>query len=283
VVITQKGHTVAIKIAGTTVISDGKAFLNIESTTGQHGDLHSSASVITNAISFTAGIQSCIMTANQTFTISGDTEGKTTAVLLDTGTTPYVPTFPSSITWNGGEPTWSGHRYWQITIISRDTYQVATAIGYGSSGSTPPTEAISLEGTSGSPMFHSVFAGTSPMVGGWKFDTDGNVYTYDGGGNIGGNGYTLHSTSTWNNITPSTTYYIRIDHVANLPISSADSDTENVWLALTTDRKFWWRDTTDPTVYGDRHGTVKVEISTTSNGSNIVATGYYKMFWLGTA
>jgi len=204
VVITQKGHTVAIKIAGTTVISDGKAFLNIESTTGQHGDLHSSASVITNAITFTAGIQSCIMTANQTFTISGDAEGRTTAVLLDTGTTPYVPTFPSSITWNGGEPTWSGHRYWQITIISRDTYQTATAVGYGSSGSTPPTEAISLEGTSGSPMFHSVFAGTSPMIGGWKFDTDGNVYTYDGGGNIGGNGYTLHSTSTWNNITPST-------------------------------------------------------------------------------
>ncbi len=273
----------AVKISGVPVISDARAFTNIQSTVGTHGDLHSTASVITNSISFTAGIQTCIMSANQTFTISGDEAGRTTAVLLDTGTTPYVPTFPSSITWNGGEPTWSGHRYWQITIISRDTYQVATAIGYGATGATPPTEAITLEGTSGSPMYHTVFAGTSPMVGGWKFDADGNVYTYDGGGNIGGGGYSLHSTSTWNNITPSTTYYIRIDHVANLPISGADSDTENVWLALTTDRKFWWRDTTPSSGYGDRHGTVKVEISTTSNGSNIVATGYYKMFWLGTA
>ena len=273
----------AIKIAGTTVITDARAFTNIESTVGTHGDLHSTASVITNAISFTSGIQTCIMTANQTFTISGDEEGRTTAVLLDTGTTPYVPTFPSSITWNGGEPTWSTRRYWQITIISRDTYQVATGIGYGSSGATPPTEAITLEGTTGSPMYHTVFAGTSPMVGGWKFDADGNVYTYDGGGNIGGGGYALHSTSTWNNITPSTTFYIRINNHANLPISTNDSMTQNTWLPLSIDRKFWWRDTTNPSGYGDGHGTVKVEISTTSNGSNIVATGYYKMFWLGTA
>jgi len=283
VVITQKGHTVAIKIAGTTVISDGKAFLNIESTTGQHGDLHSSASVITNAITFTAGIQSCIMSANQTFTISGDAEGRTTAVLLDTGTTPYVPTFPSSITWNGGEPTWSGHRYWQITIISRDTYQTATAVGYGSTSSPGPSEAISLEGTTGSPVSHTCFADTAPMIGGWKFDADGNVYTWDGGGNNPASGFALHSTSTWNNITPSTTYYIRCSNYSGQNLSSSSSSTINSWLALTTDRYFYWNDPADPTGYGDKNGVLKAEISTTSNGSNIVATGYYRLFWIGTA
>jgi hypothetical protein len=274
---------VAVKISGVPVISDSRAFTNIESTVGTHGDLHSTASVITNAIGFTAGIQSCIMSANQTFTISGDAEGRTTAILLDTGTTPYVPTFPSSITWNGGEPTWSGHRYWQITIISRNTYQTATAIGYGATGATPPTEAITLEGTSGSPVYHTVFAGTSPMVGGWKFDADGNVYTYDGGGNIGGGGYALHSTSTWNNITPSTTFYIRLSFITAAQPLLADSINENQWYSLTVDRKFWWRDTANSQTYGDRFGTVKVEIATTASASNIVATGYYKMFWLGTA
>jgi len=274
---------VAVKIAGTTVITDSRAFTNITSTTGSGGDLHSTTSIITSGITFTAGIQTCIMTANQTFTISGSEDGRTTAVLLDTGTTPYVPTFPSSIIWNGGEPTWSTRRYWQISIMSRDTYQVATAIGYGSSGATPPTETIALEGTSGSPVYHTVFAGTSPMVGGWKFDADGNVYTYDGGGNIGGGGYALHSTSSWNNITPSTTFYIRLGFITAAQPLLADSINENQWYSLAVDRKFWWRDTANPSTYGDRFGTVQVEIATTASASTIVATGYYKMFWIGTA
>ena len=70
----------AVKIAGTTVITDSRAFTNIESTVGTHGDLHSTASVIPNAISFTSGIQTCIMTVYQTFTISGDEEGRTREV-----------------------------------------------------------------------------------------------------------------------------------------------------------------------------------------------------------
>ena len=81
--------------------------------------------------------------------MSGGDEGRTTALLLDTGSTPYVPTFPSSIKWVGGEPTWANSRYWQITFLSRGTYSTGSAVGYAGSS---PTEAVTLDGTTAAPL-----------------------------------------------------------------------------------------------------------------------------------
>ena len=122
----------AIKIAGSTIISDAKAFTNIENVQGTYSDLHATPSTVTSNITMSNSIQTCVMTGAQTFTLSGGDEGRTTALLLDTGSAGHDPTFPSSILWVGAEPTWSTRRYWQITILSRGTYQTGTGVGYAS-------------------------------------------------------------------------------------------------------------------------------------------------------
>ena len=281
----------AIKVAGIEVISDAKRFKNISSTSGAHGELHSTTSAITSAITFTGGIQNCIMTAAQTFTISGADEGISTALLLDTTAASHDPTFPSSMVFVGGEPTWANSRYWQIGILSKDSYQVATSIGYAGSS---PTEAVTLEGTSGSPMSFTAFTGTSPMQAGWRFKADGNVYKYNSPNNSNGSGEALHSTTTWNNITPTfntgvnpaNTWYIRFtDHSGTAPTQSISSNF-NTWQSLNTTRGFEWYNSNNPNSYGDISGVVKVEIGYVAGGgapSTISATGYYQLRYIGTA
>ena len=271
----------AIKVTNTTVIDDGKNFVSITNTSGSYGDLHASPSVTTSNISLSNAIQTCIMTANQSFTMSGGAEGRTTALLLDTGTTPYVPTFPSSIKWVGGEPTWSTRRYWQITFLSRGTYSTGSAVGYAGSS---PTEAVTLDGTTGSPVLNFDATGITPFEAGWRFKADGNVYKWQHPNNAGGDGETLYSTTTWNNITPSQTYYIKASNYSgSVNLNVANSSTLNTWIALNTTREFVVYDNRQSNGYADEDNVMKIEISANSSGSPVLATGYYKVEYSGTA
>ena len=275
----------AIKITNTTVLDDTRAFINVTNTSGLYGDLHASPSVTTSNISVSNAIQTCIMTANQTFTMSGGAEGRTTALLLDTGSTPWVPAFPTTIKWVGGEPTWSTRRYWQITFLSRGTYFTGSAVGYAGSVS-PPTEAVTLDGTTSSQSGSTISEGTGlvPFEAGWRFKTDGNVYKWEHPNNLGGNGETLFSTTTWNNITPSQTYYIKASNYSgSVNLNVANSDTLNTWIALNTTREFVVYDNRDKTSYADEDNVMKIEISANSSGSPVLATGYYKVEYFGTA
>ena len=62
-----------------------------------------------------------------------------------------------------------------------------------------------------------------------------------------------------------------------------ESDSLNTWLSLDQTRTFEYKDTRAVNSYADTDGVFKAEISSTSNGSNIVATGYYQVYWIGTA
>ena len=271
----------AIKVTNTTVIDDGKNFVSITNTSGSYGDLHASPSVTTSNISLSNAIQTCIMTANQTFTMSGGAEGRTTALLLDTGSTPWVPAFPSSIKWVGGEPTWSTRRYWQITFLSRGTYSTGSAVGYAGSS---PTEAVTLDGTTGSPVLNFDATGIAPFEAGWRFKADGNVYKWQHPNNAGGDGETLYSTTTWNNITPSQTYYIKASNYSgSVNLNVANSDTLNTWIALNTTREFVVYDNRSAGGYGAENNVMKIEISANSSGSPVLATGYYKVEYDGGA
>ena len=273
----------AIKISNTTVIDDSRSFVNVTNCSGLYGDLHASPSVTTSNISVSNAIQTCIMTANQTFTMSGGDEGRTTALLLDTGSTPWVPAFPSTIKWVGGEPTWANSRYWQITFLSRGTYFTGSAVGYAGAIS-PPTEAVTLDGTTGSPVVNSDFTGIEPFEAGWRFKADGNVYKWQHPNNIGGDGETLYSTTTWNNITPSQTYYIKASNYSgSVNLNVARSSTLNTWIALTATRSFVVYDTRGRTTYADEDNVMKIEISANSSGSPVLATGYYKVEYSGVA
>jgi hypothetical protein len=273
----------AIKISNTTVIDDSKSFVNVTNCSGLYGDLHASPSVTTSNISVSNAIQTCIMTANQTFTMSGGDEGRTTALLLDTTSSGHTPAFPSTIKWVGGEPTWSTRRYWQITFLSRGTYFTGSAVGYAGAIS-PPTEAVTLDGTTGSPVVNSDFTGIEPFEAGWRFKADGNVYKWQHPNNIGGDGETLYSTTTWNNITPSQTYYIKASNYSgSVNLNVARSSTLNTWIALTATRSFVVYDTRGRTTYADEDNVMKIEISANSSGSPVLATGYYKVEYSGVA
>ena len=271
----------AIKISNTTVIDDLRSFVNVTNCSGLYGDLHASPSVTTSNISVSNAIQTCIMTANQTFTMSGGDEGRTTALLLDTGSTPWVPTFPTTIKWVGGEPTWANDRYWQITFLSRGTYFTGSAVGYAGSS---PTEAVTLDGTPASPVINGDLKGIQWLELGWRFKADGNVYKWNHPNNVGGSGETLYSTTTWNNIAPSQTYYIRASNFSgSVNINVVNSSTLDTWIALNTTRTFMVYDSRTTSSIGTEDNVMKVEISANSSGSPILATGYYKVEYSGTA
>jgi hypothetical protein len=271
----------AIKISNTTVIDDSKSFVNVTNCSGLYGDLHASPSVTTSNISVSNAIQTCIMTANQTFTMSGGDEGRTTALLLDTTSSGHTPAFPSTIKWVGGEPTWANSRYWQITFLSRGTYFTGSAIGYAGSS---PTEAVTLDGTAVFPATNFDGVGFSPFEAGWRFKADGNVYKWQHPNNLGGAGEFLYSTTTWNNITPSQTYYIKASNYSgSVNLNVAQSSTLNTWIALNTTRKFVVYDNRNVTSIPEEDCVMKIEISANSSGSPVLATGYYSVEYSGTA
>lgn len=134
------------------------------------------------------------------------------------------------------------------------------------------TEFITLSGTTGAPNE----AGDSAIDpadarAGWYFRTDGTVDRFSNGVLT-----QFQAGSEWSNFqpTPGTDYWIR----ATLNNGTAP----NIGSSLTTwhrlsgtgeaDRDWQWEQTTIGQFLTD---SVKVEISTDSGGSTIVATGYY--------
>tara|TARA_B100001057_G_scaffold271412_1_gene271621 strand:+ start:13913 stop:14761 length:849 start_codon:yes stop_codon:yes gene_type:complete len=281
----------AIKVNGTAVITDDRK-LSVAGATSNivARDFHPNSTTTNNVINFSQPFLTCTLGASTEFSLTGVTEGASTILLLDTSTVPYGPSWPSTgteINWaEGTEPTWGNYRRWQITLHCWSSTRVdATAIPFTSISSTP-TEAVTLQGAiSSNPetFYDQAGSNANDLIMGWKFDADGNVYKYESIYNVGGQGTYLHDSTTWNNITPSQTYYIRVANHSGSSLSVSDSDTLNTWLALSSDREFRVRDSRNLTSYADMNCVMKVEISSTSNGSNILATGYYECEWSGLA
>lgn len=277
----------AIKISGTEVINDQRQLVNVADATMTAGAGYSAKTyAITNNINFTQSFMTCTLAAATTFTLSGEAEGKSAIMILDTATTPYTPTWPSEINWEDNtEPTWSTYRKWQIHFYCVSATRIdAFAIGFDAQASQP-TETVGLSGTTSTPItFFDSGSGAQDLVMGWRFGSDGNIYKYESIYNVGGGGLYLYSSTQWNNITPSTTYYIRVTNFGGTKnLSVSDSDTLNSWIALSSNRDFRVRDSRDVTSYADENMVMKVEIASDSGGSNILDTGYYECYYSGTA
>jgi hypothetical protein len=278
----------AIKVSGTEVIDNDRKLVNIADMQGNYGAFRPINATATNNIGFENPVMNCVLSADTTFTESGTgTSGKPTCtLLLDTTTSAHTPTFSSAINWeNNTEPTWSTYRKWQITFheITDSPLRIdAAAVGF-SAQNAQPSEAVTLDGTTSSPERLRDDPGIAPFIAGWRFKSDGNVYKYESPNNVSGNGEYLFSTTTWNNITPSQTYYIRVTNYSGTNLDVTESDSLNTWLSLDQTRTFEYKDTRAVNSYADTDGVFKAEISSTSNGSNIVATGYYQVYWIGTA
>jgi len=280
----------AIKISGTEVINDSLKLKSITDATGFFTGFHAVPVAITDNVNFTTPMHTCTLTAATTFTESGMAAGRSAIVLLDTSTNYYTPTFPSSWNWpDNTEPTWGDYQHWQVyaTCVSATEIR-ANAVGFTATGGGAPTETISLSGTTSSPetFFDRATSNNNDMIMGWEFDANGNIYKYESIYNVGGAGRYLHSSAQWNNITPSTTYYIRASSYSGFTPStspSSDSAALNTWHALSSTRKWWFRDSRDLLTYGAAEGTIKIEIASDSGGSNILDTGYYQCTWTGLA
>lgn len=285
----------AIKVSNTIIIDDDFTVSNVADTSGFYDDLHAIATATTNNINFTTPIMTCTLSAATTFTVSSGATGRSCMLLLDTSSVPYAPTWPSDINWiNNTEPTWSSYQHWQITFLYVDTNDIrGTAVGF--TGSTP-TESISLHGTgnaAGGSQANSTTTSMPPTadaIFGMRFLADGNIEKYTNGTAQGQTGYWTFSTSKWNNITPSQTYYIRasndngnLSFPMTLSTSGSDSASINTWVALTGSPQFRYRVNGPRSTVGTLEGIMKIEIASDSSGSNIVATGYYYWEVNGTA
>lgn len=136
-------------------------------------------------------------------------------------------------------------------------------------------------GTSGSPVYDgstdtntgSGFQnGDGVAIAGWKFGSDGILYKTGIGPLTQDTIATQYLIQPWcwngTDNTPSQTYYIRATALTG---DNASSGTYNTWLALSSDQTWYWQAAGG----GDSiSGAITFEISTLSDGSNIVATSY---------
>ena len=141
-------------------------------------------------------------------------------------------------------------------------------------------ETVSLGGTVDTAVFAITTNESGSCFAGWSFNTDGSItYTprdYDGN-------FSAIMPEGWCNVTPTQEYFIRCtlrDFSYSLPESHLDGQFD-VWLSLATvNRQFSVADN----VAGRPPSweSYKIEIASDANGTNILATGYYRAtaFWL---
>ena len=280
-----------IQVSTVTVIDDSLKLQNITGANGKYNSLFPQASVITNALNFDTPMMTLTMTGNVTFSETNKGTGKAAMLLLDTSSDKHTPNFSGNIQWStGAAPTWSDYQHWQIAFQCFNSTQVrAVAVGFTS---TIPPEVISLSGSAGTPA-DRLFPGPTYLgvgSGGGKLFRLENLFRFTSAGDIQKydleNGATTYSTTQWCNVTPSKTYYIRVTENPTGAASQEpmNSGTLNTWLSLATNRSFGREESYDTfaiALYGDRSCSMKVEISDQSDGSNILATGYYTMYWNG--
>ena len=126
---------------------------------------------------------------------------------------------------------------------------------------------VSLSGTTGTPNSASSLAeDPANAESGWRFRVNGSVQRET---TAGWGGWA--TGVEWIDATPPSTYYIR---ATNYSGTNPTSGTLGSWLALTTEREWVWLRSS----VGITQGVLKIEIDTVGDGSNIIATGYYKGF-----
>jgi hypothetical protein len=143
----------AIKIAGTDVINNSRAIVNMSDIEGKYGQFHGTPETITTVLDMSKPIMRRTLSAPTTFTASNIATGKCAILLLDVSASGHLPTWPSSIQWpgDGTEPDWdaSGVRTWLVGFTCWDSTTIrATATGWGTA--PPVSGTLDREVTVGS-------------------------------------------------------------------------------------------------------------------------------------
>lgn len=266
-----------IQVGATTVIDDGYILQNIVGANGAYDRFHVNPVQITNVINFNTPMMTLLMTANVTFSQSNTAAGKSAMLLLDTSGNEHTPSFTSAVKWPGNtEPSWADYRYWQICLqcdVGSPSTVRGTAIGYDSTAAPPPTEVVTLSGTSAAAI-QNVGLSNEEAGGttfGWAFAGDGRIIMT----NTNGAGSTVNYGNWCSNNPPLNSYWIRFTANSGAPFDQSISTTINTWhdLSANSGNAKW-----SIPYQAFATGSVKVEIATDSAGSTIVATGYYGVY-----
>ena len=127
---------------------------------------------------------------------------------------------------------------------------------------------VSLSGSTGTPNSASTTkVSPTSAESGWRFQTTGGVQKETSTGWA-----TFAGGVEWIDATPPATYYIRATNYSGTNPTSGPALGGSNWHALTTEREWTWLQSSEGIV----QGVLKIEIDTVGDGSNIVATGYYK-------
>ena len=260
----------AIKIAGTTVINNSRGVQNMGGIEGNYTNFHGVVTAIANNLDMSKPVMSRTLTAATTFTASNLDTGKVCLLMLDIGSSQYIPTWPASIKWpgDGTEPDWdtTGVTKWLVCLTCWDNTTIrATATGWGT-GTQPASVDL---GSAARNFFkfnlwdevtnpHGV--GTATM----SFQTDGSVaYTHNtpSGTYTSGNFDAQQGTSSWGSGVSGADYDIKYqfttDHQGSSPGSNAGGPN-NTWQQLNSPRIWSVATSTNGESSGRITGTVSI-------------------------
>ena len=158
----------AIKIAGTTVINNSRGVENMSNIEGNYTNFHGIVTSIANDLDMSKPTMSRTLTADTTFTASNLATGKVCLLMLDIGSSQYIPTWPASIKWpgDGTEPDWdaTGVTKWLVCFTCWDSTTIrATATGWGGTSASSFSN-FTLTGLGGWDPFQSSYGSGTPWA-----------------------------------------------------------------------------------------------------------------------
>ena len=257
----------AIKIAGTDVISDSRAVVNMADIAGNYGQFHGTPVTITTVLDMNKPVMRRTLTAATTFTVSNISTGKCCLLLLDVSSSGYLPTFPANIQWpgDGTEPDWdaTGQRTWLIGFTCWDNTTIrATATGWGGTG--VPTGAEFPNG----PYNGYVGSGTNGGNCNIKLNmSSAGTVTFSGGGTQGSlNPGNLSGGQTWLVSGSASDYEVKFDYTTSFHGGSVASGSaaDNTWYSCAAN---WYWGVYDASTSGASNimsGTLSIRDASTS-------------------
>lgn len=291
----------AIEIGGNTVISNGRALVDIQGATGKYDNFQPNVTDLTGTqINFNNPFNNVTLSADRTFTFFALGAGKTTIVNIDTSADLHSPVFDSgssTLDWQSdAEPDWATRRYWTVALVCWSASVIrASATGYDvqEGGSNTPGSPETIDLGSDPRNTYSVASESMGLTrAGFSFLSNGEVKKNNLQGELSsGNIFTQTALPNWCSTTPSQTYYIRATIDSNSTHGSNDTgfaggtsldNTITVgqsgpWYSLDQNRT-WCIEEDDPGSFSQITTlTMTIEIASDSGGNNILASNQFFM------